>query len=300
MRGRIFRIQRFSIHDGYGIRTTVFLKGCPLCCIWCHNPESQNFERDIAYKEEKCLFCLNCIAVCERKAIKANYEAKKIEIDRNVCDLCGKCSEVCSGNAIEIFGFDVEAGEVIDIVERDRVFYKHSGGGVTFSGGEPYSQPEFLLRLLSLCKEKGINTVVDTSGYASWKTIEKSIDFVDLFLYDIKDHLSERHKVTTGVGNDIILSNLARLIDSAEVVVRIPVIPGCNLKNRDDIKGFIDVLSDVGIRRVDLLPYHSFARDKYRWLDREFHEFESGLNVINEFAEDLKNVGFKVTKKGYF
>lgn len=177
-------------------------------------------------------FCLNCLAVCERKAIKANYEAKKIEIDRNVCDLCGKCSEVCSGNAIEIFRFDVGAEEVIDIVERDRVFYKHSGGGVTFSGGEPYSQPEFLLRLLFLCKERGINTAVDTSGYVSWKTIEKSIDFVDLFLYDIKDYLNERHKAITGVGNELILANLKRLVDSAEVVVRIPIIPDAISKVR--------------------------------------------------------------------
>jgi|Deesub1362B_J571_1020462.scaffolds.fasta_scaffold00039_13 pyruvate formate lyase activating enzyme len=305
MLGRIFRIQRFSIHDGYGIRTTVFLKGCPLRCIWCHNPESQNFERDIAYKEEKCLFCLNCVAVCERKAIRVNYEAKKIEINRNICDSCGRCSGVCNGNAIEIFGFDVEAVEVIDIVERDRIFYKHSGGGVTFSGGEPYSQPEFLLCLLSLCKERGINTAVDTSGYASWKTIEKSIDFVDLFLYDIKDYLSERHKVITGVRNELILTNLKKLVDSAvDVVVRVPFIPGCNFKSKDDFIGFIKMLSQVGVEKVDLLPYHSLARDKYRWLGREFHDFSSSsgsnLNTLDEFAEVLRNVGFKVTERGYF
>jgi len=212
---------------------------------------------------------------------------------------------VCSGNAIEIFRFDVGAEEVIDIVERDRVFYKHSGGGVTFSGGELYSQPEFLLRLLFLCKERGINTAVDTSGYVCWKTIEKSIDFVDLFLYDIKDYLNERHKAITGVGNELILANLKRLIDSAEVVVRIPIIPGCNFKSKDDFIGFTELLSNAGAKRVNLLPYHSLAKDRYRWLGRGFHEFSSvngsSVNeILDEFAKTLRDAGFRVTERGYF
>lgn len=305
MRGRIFRIQRFSIHDGYGIRTTVFLKGCPLRCIWCHNPESQNFERELGYMREKCVYCFRCVEICEMKAIKPSEIERKIEIDREKCNLCEKCVKVCSGKALEIFGFDVEAEEVVKIIERDKVFYRHSGGGATFSGGEPYYQPKFLLSLLSLCRERGINTAVDTSGYTSWKTIAESVDLVDLFLYDLKDYNTERHKAMTGAGNELIISNLKRITEvmkSSQVVVRIPFILGSNFNTREDFNGFLKVLAQVGAERVDVLPYHSLARDKYRWLGREFYDFRrSGLEQFSdEFVEFLREHGFRVTKGGYF
>ena len=305
MRGRIFRIQRFSIHDGYGIRTTVFLKGCPLRCIWCHNPESQNFEKELGYIRKKCVYCLKCLEVCEMKAIRPNETEMRIEIDRGKCNLCGRCAEICSGKALEIFGHDVEAEDVVEVIERDKIFYTHSGGGATFSGGEPYYQPEFLNSLLSLCRERGINTAVDTSGYTSWGNIAKSIDFVNFFLYDLKDYDSERHKVVTGAGNELIISNLRKIIevmDPSQVVVRIPFVPGSNFLSRDDFNGFLRVLSYVGAERVDVLPYHSLARDKYMWLGREFHDFSKvGLEQFSdEFAEFLKEHGFRVTKGGYF
>jgi pyruvate formate lyase activating enzyme len=304
MLGRVFRIQRFSIHDGYGIRTTVFLKGCPLRCVWCHNPESQNFEKELGYVSEKCVYCLKCVEVCEMKAIKPE-QSGMVEIDRRKCNLCGKCVEVCRGKALEIFGFDINAEEVVKIVERDRVFYKHSGGGATFSGGEPYYQPEFLFSLLFLCKERGINTAVDTSGYTSWKTISESIDLVDLFLYDLKDYDTERHRATTGAGNELIVSNLRKIVEvmgPSPIVVRIPFIPGSNFNTKEDFNGFLKVLAYVGANKVDVLPYHSLARDKYRWLDRKFRDFgKSGLEQFSdEFVEFLKEHGFKVTKGGYF
>ncbi|MBO8179713.1 MAG: glycyl-radical enzyme activating protein [Archaeoglobus sp.] len=303
MKGRIFRIQRFSIHDGYGIRTTVFLKGCPLHCVWCHNPESQSFEPEVGYKAEKCLSCYKCAEVCDKGAIVA--AEKGIEINREMCDRCGKCVEVCSGRALEIFGKDVSVEEVIAIVEKDRVFYENSGGGVTFSGGEPYFQPEFLLALLRACKSRRINTAVDTSGYARWEVIERTLPFVDFFLYDLKDYRDDRHRRTCGAGNETILLNLRKLVDSgAEVIVRIPVIPGYNFEH-EDFEGYLGVLESVGVERVDVLPYHSLARDKYRLLGREYilettEMVENARKIATEFAAFLEKSGMKVSVGGYF
>lgn len=303
MKGRIFRIQRFSIHDGYGIRTTVFLKGCPLRCVWCHNPESQKFEPEVGYKTEKCLSCYKCAEVCDKGAIEV-IEGK-IYIKRELCDGCGRCVEVCSGGALEVFGKDVSVGEVITFVEKDRVFYEKSRGGVTFSGGEPYFQPEFLLALLEACKSRGINTAVDTSGYTKWRIIKKTIPFVDFFLYDLKDYRDDRHKRMCGNGNKIILLNLKKLVDSgAEVVVRIPVIPNYNFEY-EDFEGYLSILESVGAERVDLLPYHSLARDKYRLLGRRYipeipRMVENAEKLATEFAAILERRGMRVSVGGYF
>jgi pyruvate formate lyase activating enzyme len=299
MKGRIFRIQRFSIHDGYGIRTTVFLKGCPLRCVWCHNPESQRFEIEIAFDETKCNMCLNCLTACEKGAIEWDEDLNKVKIDRELCDGCGICVNVCNAGALFTYGYDIEAREVIEIVERDEVFYRNSGGGVTFSGGEPYYQPEFLLEMLKLCKEKKLNTAVDTSGYASWTSIEKSLDFVDFFLFDLKDYDSERHEKFTGVGNELILSNLERLVELSELVLRIPFIPSFNFRDEKDFEGYLGLILKFDIKRVDVLPYHSLARDKYRFLGREF--FNAGETVDHrKFVELLESAGIEVTVGGYF
>ncbi len=301
MKGRIFRIQRFSIHDGYGIRTTVFLKGCPLKCVWCHNPESQKFDIEIGYRPEKCLGCYLCLDVCSKRAISRGKGA--IELDRKKCDGCGECVGVCRGKALETYGRDVSVEEVMKVVEKDMVFYKNSGGGATFSGGEPYFQPRFLLSLLKSCKERGIGTAVDTSGYAEWKVIESTLPFVDFFLYDVKDYRSDRHKIMCGADNGLILSNLRNLLDlGAEVIVRIPIIPGYNFE-QDDFDGYAKLLTEVGVERVDLLSYHSLARDKYRWLGRDYklpELSERARDLSAKFAEFLREVGFKVTVGGYF
>ncbi len=302
VRGRIFRIQRFSIHDGYGIRTTVFLKGCPLRCVWCHNPESQRFEREVGYRREKCLRCYECLKVCEL----IEKAEKGIEIDREACDGCGRCVDVCRGGALEIYGEDVTVEEVVGEVEKDAVFYKNSNGGVTFSGGEPYFQPVFLKSLLIACEERGINAAVDTSGYARWDVIEDTLDLVDFFLYDVKDYRSDRHVKMCGVGNGVILENLAKLVASGcEVIVRIPVIPGYNFDLEQlgsEFDGYANILDNAGARRVDLLPYHSMARDKYRWLGRGFlsSDPDAAREVAREFADRLEEAGFDVTLGGYF
>lgn len=298
MKGRIFRIQRFSIHDGPGIRTTVFLKGCPLKCAWCHNPESQHFEVDLAYREEKCTGCFECVGICEMKAIRACGEA--IVIDRNLCNACGMCADVCRAEALFLYGYDADARDVVCEVKKDSVFYRNSGGGVTFSGGEPYSQPDFLLEMLRLCREEGISAAVDTSGYTRWRNIEKTLDFVDLFLYDLKDHDRSRHMRFTGVSNELILENLRKLLEVSNVVVRIPFIPSCNFQSRDDFRGFLDLLLRLDVGRVDVLPYHSLSRDKYRWLGRTFFEINGKGPDYREFVEVLRDAGIDVSVGGYF
>ncbi|AGK61142.1 glycyl-radical enzyme activating protein family [Archaeoglobus sulfaticallidus PM70-1] len=299
MKGRIFRIQRFSIHDGYGIRTTVFLKGCPLRCVWCHNPESQRFDIDLAYREDMCTGCLSCIEVCERDALL--WEGERVSVNSDLCNGCGACVENCSNNALILYGYDIEAEDVIREVEKDLIFYRNSSGGVTFSGGEPYFQTDFLLELLRLCRERGISTAVDTSGYTRWENIEKSLNLVDLFLYDLKDYDSQRHLRFTGVDNRTILENLEKLVKTAEVVVRIPFIPSCNFQSERDFQGFLELLIKLDVERVDVLPYHSLSRDKYRWLDMEFYDVRDKLKPNHEdFADMIRNAGFKVSTGGYF
>jgi|Deesub1362B_J571_1020462.scaffolds.fasta_scaffold00260_7 pyruvate formate lyase activating enzyme len=306
MKGRVFRIQRFSIHDGYGIRTTVFLKGCPLRCLWCHNPESQRFDVELAYKEEKCTGCLNCIEVCSRRAIYWDYGNERLSIDYKLCNGCRECVEVCRNNALFLYGYDADAEDVIREVEKDSVFYRNSGGGVTFSGGEPYLQPNFLVKMLKLCKDRGISTAVDTSGYTSWKNIEESLDFVDFFLYDLKDYDNKRHLRFTGVDNRLIIKNLQKLLKSAEVVIRIPFIPSCNFQSEKDFHGFLKLLLKLDAERVDVLPYHSLSRDKYRWLgrDEEFYQVwikpDKNKPNYHDFADVLRSAGFKVSVGGYF
>ena len=297
MKGRIFRIQRFSIHDGPGIRTTVFLKGCPLSCLWCHNPESQRFEIELAYRGERCTSCHRCVAACPVNALKP--ASPGVEVDRNSCNGCGECVRVCRSGALFLYGQDVEPSEVVDEVRKDAVFYRNSGGGVTFSGGEPYSQPRFLLEMLRLCRDEGIGTAVDTSGHAPWKSIEATIDLVDVFLYDLKDYDGERHKRLTGVDNELILNNLRKLLDTSDVVVRIPFIPSCNFQSPDDFGGFLDLLMRLDVGRVDVLPYHSLSRDKYRWLGMEFFEIGNGPDY-REFVEMLRDAGIETSMGGYF
>ncbi len=278
----------------------MFLKGCPLRCIWCHNPESQSFSIEIGYRKEKCVRCFECFEVCEKRAIEVG---DGISILRENCNGCGECVKVCNSGALEIYGMDVTLDDIVKVVERDSVFYKNSGGGVTFSGGEPYFQPDFLLSLLEECKNRGISTAVDTSSLADWKIIETSLEFADLFLYDLKDYSSERHKTFCGVGNELILDNLKSLLEvGKEVVVRIPVIPGYNF-SEDDFDGYLDVLSKLNCRRVDLLPFHSLAKDKYRWLGREWlmpDVGEKARNMASAFSEVLETLGFSVTIGGIF
>lgn len=262
--GIIFNIQRYSIHDGPGIRTTVFLKGCPLSCWWCQNPESQLSGQEMIFWGDRCIGCGACSTICPSGAIQIKNGIPITEKEK--CILCGKCIEKCPAIAREIIGEKLTAEEVIKEIEKDLVFYEESGGGVTFSGGEPLGQSEFLEGLLNGCREKKIHTAVDTSGYISWEILNKMIPKVDLFLYDLKLMDNERHKKYTGVSNELILENLKKLSSAHNnIFVRFPVIPGIN-DDYQNIRKLGEFLSSLEITQVNLLSYHYIGKDKYRRL----------------------------------
>jgi len=263
--GRVFEIERYAINDGPGIRTLVFLKGCSLRCLWCSNPESQNHLPQLVHYKKKCLGCGNCVSICEKDALSLTPGG--IEIRRNLCNSCGECSSVCNAQALVLLGRDMTVEEVLAEVLKDEPFYRKSGGGVTFSGGEPLEQSDFLLSTALLCKENYIHTAVETCGSVAWEIFEKVLPAIDLFLYDIKEMDPERHRDYTGVPNDLILSNFLKLAGSGkQIVVRIPVVPGHNNSN-SNFEKIIDFLQEnVPGTRVDLLAYHRLGKTKYERL----------------------------------
>jgi len=297
--GVIFNIQRYSIHDGPGIRTTVFLKGCPLNCWWCQNPESQLSGQEMLFWGDRCIGCGACSTICPSNAIQIKKGIPVTEKEK--CILCGKCIEKCPALAREMIGEKLATEEVIKEIEKDFVFYEESGGGVTFSGGEPLGQSEFLEGLLNGCREKKIHTAVDTSGYISWRILKKIIPKVDLFLYDLKIMDSERHKKYTGVFNEIILENLKKLSSvHHNIFIRFPVIPGIN-DDSQNIKEMGEFLSSLTIAHVNLLPYHYIGIDKYRRLGRTYHLAATqppSEEKLSEIVAILSKFNLKVKLRG--
>lgn len=260
--GFVFDINKFSLHDGPGIRTTVFLKGCSLHCWWCHNPESQHPYAELLLRPELCIRCGACVTECPQGAIQRNGTG--FITDRALCERCGTCIGACMADAREMVGREMTVEQVMDEVLRDVPFYDESGGGVTFSGGEPLLQGEFLLDLLRACKAHDLHTAVDTCGFASAATLDRMRLYVDLFLYDLKVMDDQRHREVTGASNKLILANLRRLSDHGHaIIVRVPVVPGIN-DDEDNLRQIGALLSGLpGIRRVDLLAYHKLGMDKY-------------------------------------
>jgi len=262
MVGKIADIKRFAVHDGPGIRTTVFLKGCTLSCIWCHNPECIDPHPELAYYEQKCINCGECVKVCPSCA---NWIKQGIHVyDRSRCVATGACAEVCLGKALVFYGREMSVEEVMSIVLEDRLFYENSEGGMTLSGGEPLSQALFCKALLMRAKEEKLHTAVDTCGAVPWERIESVLPVTDLFLYDVKHMDSQKHKQYTGAGNELILDNLKHLSNKGAIIeIRIPLIPGINDDdaNIDATGAFLGQLK--GIQKVRVLPYHSYARSKY-------------------------------------
>ena len=260
--GTVFDIKKFSIHDGPGIRTTVFLKGCPLSCVWCHNPEGISPSPEIHHWVNRCIACGDCAEVCPQNAIV--FVDGKRSWQTQLCARCGACTVVCPAEAVQRLGDRMTVSDVLTEIEKDTVYYDRSGGGVTFSGGEPLSQVGFLAALLQACQAVGIHTAVDTCGFATLEGIRKIAPLTDLFLYDLKFIDAKRHLRYTGVPNDLILNNLRELAISAkEIIVRIPVIPGIN-DDPGNISGTGAFLASLeNVQRVDLLPYHNTASDKY-------------------------------------
>ena len=260
--GMVFDIQRTSLHDGPGIRTAVFLKGCPLHCAWCHNPESQSKDKQISFRPESCAVCGDCVNTCRHGAhlIQAGAHI----YDRSLCEQCGDCVETCLYEALKLAGKQMTAGQVMAVVLRDRLFYEQSGGGLTISGGEPMLQPEFTLELLKAARVEGIHTCLDTCGWASRNAYEKIMPFVDLFLFDYKATDPDTHKKLTGVSNDLILSNLDFLAgQGASLRLRCPLVPGINA-TPEHLAG-IAALSKryPQLDGIDLMAYHNVGNAKY-------------------------------------
>lgn len=261
--GYIYNIMRYSIQDGPGIRTTLFFKGCSLRCWWCHNPESQDVKPQLLYFADRCLGCGDCIPVCPESAI--DWEDGHVSVS-SACRACATCVETCVASAREVVGRWMSVAETLAEIEKDIVFYDQSGGGVTFSGGEPLLQPRFLGALLDACRARRIHTVVDTSGFAPADVLSQLIGKADLFYYDLKLVDAEKHRKYIGAPNDVILANLETLARAqASVVVRIPVIAGINDDDRETA-AMAALLARLGLNRVHLLPYHKIGIEKYRRL----------------------------------
>jgi pyruvate formate lyase activating enzyme len=261
IKGRFISFKRFEIHDGDGIRTTMFLKGCPLNCKWCHNPESISQRSALAFYESSCKNCGRCISVCTTGAHSVDPDGKHT-VDRDKCIRCGKCEEVCPASALFLYGKSISVDEAFEKLMQDKLFYDKSGGGVTLSGGEPLMQPEFCRELLMRLKANGVNTAIDTCGFASRKAIDAVIEFTDTFLFDVKAFYESTHLRATGQSNKIILENL-KYIDSMEksIEVRIPFVPGFNDGEIEEIAELLTTLKSL--KGVKLLPYHDYAEDKY-------------------------------------
>jgi glycyl-radical enzyme activating protein len=259
--GTIFEIHRFSLNDGPGIRTTIFLKGCPMQCSWCHNHESQNAERQLYFDPGTCAKCGNCVDVCPTNVHSISNEAHLINYDR--CNLSGKCVEVCPEDALKIIGQEMTIEDVLAEVEKDKSYYERSQGGVTISGGEPMQQFAFLLELTRELKRKNINVCLDTSGYASKKLFRQIAPFIDLFHFDIKIFDDQAHQIHTGVKNNMIMQNLDILArEEKQIVLRCPIIPGVNDKKAHFLQLAALVSKYPSIVKIDLLPYHKMGLKK--------------------------------------
>ncbi|HEV2444610.1 MAG TPA: glycyl-radical enzyme activating protein [Candidatus Sulfopaludibacter sp.] len=282
----VFNVMRFATHDGPGIRTAVFFKGCPLHCQWCHNPESHDFRPEILYFAERCRHCGDCVLACPENT------------SRSLCRRCGLCAEACRAEARQLAGRRVTLSGLLAEIERDQIFHEESGGGVTLSGGEPLAQPGFAAALLRACRERGIHTVIETCGFASPAVFQSVAPLADAVLYDLKSMDDATHRWCTGVSNHWILENLDRLVSNGTpCTVRIPVIPGINDSDHD-IEAFTRYLAGRRIDGVELLPYHRIAAAKYERLGRDYKMAdtpEPSPDTLAHFRHRLARAGLIVT-----
>jgi pyruvate formate lyase activating enzyme len=299
----ITEIQRFSLQDGPGIRTTVFLKGCPLKCPWCHNPETQDTKREFYYYADRCTHCGRCAAVCPTGASHmsiALLNKSELKIDRLKCVRCMKCVDACLSGARAVVGQELSMDDVLKEVLSDRLFYGNSGGGVTISGGEPLFFPEFTLELVKKLKKESLKTAIETSCFQRWDKIEPLIDFIDLFIVDIKSFDHEKHREIIGWPLSPILLNIERLITAgARVRIHLPIIPNFN-DNDTHIKCCIEFLSKFSekLDGVDILPYHVYGEKKYDLLGRgDSYQYKSvppsQPSTLIPFGRELKRLNIK-------
>jgi pyruvate formate lyase activating enzyme len=289
--GMIFDIKQVAVHDGPGIRTTVFFKGCSLSCWWCHNPEGISPTPEIFSHHYKCINCGMCDDVCTEHAIEQIEDG--VSIQREKCTVCGRCAEICPTGALRMVGRDILVDGVMEEIGKSRLYYDFSGGGVTFSGGEPLMQPQFLKRLLKECQDEGIHTALDTSGYASPRIFASILKEVDLFLYDLKIWNDENHKKYTGGSNVEIIKNIQTLTRKRkDLIIRFPVIPEIT-GTKENVANILDLVSSLTIQRIDLLPFHD-VEEKYDRLGKEWKM--KGTCAPSE--ELLKDISKKIEDNG--
>lgn len=295
LKGRIFNVQRFSVHDGPNIRDMVFFKGCPLHCAWCSNPESQRFEKQVAYKESKCIGCGACIANCPHGAL-SRREDGKVLVDKSKCVDCGICVKTCYAEAMHVFGEDYTVDELYEKVHRNKITWR-SNGGVTLSGGEVLSQADFAAAFLKKNKENGVHTAIETSLYAPWETVEKVIEQCDLVFCDCKFFTNAIHKKWTGVDNALIKENILRIkkvFTDVDLIVRTPVIPGIN-DSEEELGKIVEFLKQIpGLTDYELLPFHNYGGAKYTQLsmdyalvDKEAPDRDAILALNNRYRREL-------------
>lgn len=290
--GLIFKTQRFALHDGPGIRTVVFFKGCNLVCEWCSNPESQDMRPQLLYDRSKCMHCLDCVSVCPSGALSS--KEGKLYLDSNLCTACGECTKVCRQDALSLSGEKVSIREVMDEVMKDFDYYQNSGGGLTLSGGEPLIQFPFAIELLKEAKRQQIHTCIETAGHITSGHMEAIASFTDLFLFDYKITDRDLHLQHTGQKNQLILDNLELLNKlGADIILRCPIIPGIN-DTRRHFQGIADISNrHQSIRSVEIMPYHNYGNFKYKQLDREAPiRIESvDEQTKNKWMAQLKRLG---------
>ncbi len=299
---RIFDIKRFAIHDGPGIRTTVFLKGCPLDCKWCHNPESKSYHFNIMINSDNCCECLDCVDQCNNNCLKFIDETKSFYYQYEGCNECKKCEKACLNNALSFVGKNYDIDLLVDMLKKDSVFYDESNGGITFSGGEPLLQINSLIKVLKRLKYAGFSICIDTCGYVNYNNFIKIENYVDIFLYDLKFIDDDLHKKYTGVSNKKILENYIKLINNKRfnVITRIPLIKGIN---SNEINEFCNFLKHVNVNEIELMRFHKMGLDKNNRIinsrslieTSELEEFEEfSDNEFKEIINEFENNGIRI------
>ena len=287
--GLIFNIQKFSIHDGHGIRTLIFMKGCPLKCAWCSNPESQSFKEDLLFVRTKCIGCGKCFDACQSSCT----DSETFDIDRNKCIMCGACADACQAFSKKVVGRWTKRSDIIEEADKDRLFYRNSGGGITIGGGEPTAQPKFVSALFKDLKMLNLHTAIETCGYCSWENLSSVLEYVDQIFMDLKHMDPVKHKEYTGVDNTLILENAKKVSElNKDVIFRIPLIPGYN-DDEENIVATAKFVSRLGDNvKIEVLPYHGLGEDKFKWMDQKYQ-----LSGLSNSPKEVKYQTNEIIKR---